>query len=169
MYNFFDLAAKTSQGLHLLNNTALQRIQRNLLNFSQKMFNSNFFRLSSNNLRLDMEEWFINRSSLLINLLLSNESLSWKSKFILNTPSLTLCSTSTTKKIGLSVYFLKISLIWTSCALNESPVVYHPINFSFWLIYISHLIPFSSYRTWLHDTNDPKTRCWTDLDLIRKE
>jgi hypothetical protein len=60
-------------------------------------------------------------------------------------------------------------LIWTSCALNESPVVYHPINFSFWLIYISHLIPFSSYRTWLHDTNDPKTRCWTDLDLIRKE
>lgn len=152
-----------------MNNTTFQWIQRNLLYLSQKMLNSNFFRLSGNNLRLNMEEWFINWSSLLVNFFLSDESLGWESKFILNNSIDTLCSTSTTKKMGLSVYFLKISLIWTSWALKESPVVYHPINFSFWLIYISQLIPSSSYQTLPRDTDDLKTKCWIDLDLLRME
>ena len=33
------------------------------------------------------------------------------------------------------MYLAKTSLIWTSWLLKEEPVVYHPKNFSFWLIY----------------------------------
>lgn len=47
------------------------------------MLNTDFFRLMSFNLRLDMEERFSNGSSFRIHFLLSNESLSGKGQLII--------------------------------------------------------------------------------------
>lgn len=130
--------------MNLLLNITWQRIQRNFFNLSEEMLDSDFFRFMSFNSWFNMEKWFVNGASFLINLLLSDESLSRKSEFVLNKKICTLCSTSITKKMGLGLYFLKTSLISISWVLKDSPVVYHPMNFYFWLIWIKDNLLFSS-------------------------
>lgn len=133
------------------------------------MFNSDFFRLMSFNSGFDMEKWFVNGASFLIDLLLGNKGLGRKSEFILNNKINTLCSTSITKKIGLGLYFLKTSLISMSWVLKDYPVVYHPMNFYFWLIWMKKELLFSSCLPFVHDKDDPRTKCCFEKDLIRKE
>jgi len=94
-----------------LTDAALERIKGDLFDLSQKVLHSDLFGLGGFDLRLDVEEGLVDRSSLDIDFLLSDEGLCGQSKLILNGKSDTLCSTSTTRKTGLSVYFLKISLI----------------------------------------------------------
>jgi hypothetical protein len=168
-HDLFDLPAQTPQRLHLLGDAALQRIQGDLLDLPQEMLNSDLLRLSRLHLRLDVEEGLVDRASLGVDFLLSDECLGGQAELVLNLKIFTLCSTSTTRKTGLSVYFLKTSLIWMSCALKESPVVYHPTNFSLWLIYIILGKPFASCRTWPRGKDGPKTKCWTGSDLPRRE
>ena len=129
-HDLFDFAAKPTQRLHLLRDAALQRVQRDLLDLSQQVLHSDFLGLGGLDARFDVEERFVNGAGLGVDFLLGDEGLSGQSELILSDFTLTLCSTSTTRKTGRSVYFLKTSLIWISCARNESPVVYHPTNFS---------------------------------------
>lgn len=129
--DLLNLSFKTLQGLDFLNNAVFQGVQRDFLDLSEQMLDSNLFWFGGFHLGLDVEERLEDGACLGIDFLLSNEDLGRQSQFILNTLKSTLCSTSTTKKMGWSVYFLKTSLIWESWVLKESPVVYQPINFSF--------------------------------------
>lgn len=75
------------------------------------MLHSYLLGLSGLHPRFNVEERLVNRAGLSINFLLGDEGLGGESKLILIEMVGTLCSTSTTKKTGRSVYFRKTSLI----------------------------------------------------------
>ena len=54
--DFFDFSLEAFQGLNLLEDAAFQGIERDFLDFSEQVLNSDFFRLSGLYFRFDVEE-----------------------------------------------------------------------------------------------------------------
>jgi hypothetical protein len=131
LHDFADLPLQPAQGLHLAQNAAVEGVQRDLLYLPQQVLHPDLLGLGGLDLGLDVEEGLEHRAGLLVDLLLRDEALRGQAELVLARARGTLCSTSTRRKMGLSLYLRKTSLIWMSWALKESPVVYHPMNFSF--------------------------------------